>query len=414
MNTPAITAAPPTTPAQPNRAVGTPDDAESGAASFSHVLGDQRSTHEHSGSATVKPDSTKTGPSHHAAPHSDDITAASDEELAKLAGEQGLSLPQITLDMAAHAMAGTPKAVTTNAGKSTPQAALTATASDAVENEKAKVLAANTTLSARGTAAIGRQVPDLVRDTPNPKNGRALPPTSGNTTKADAPDTIKTKSSSTQASQTAPLITTHAVGTVAINAPLQSDGAVNLDDTSGTSTVQGMSAPAAMMPAQVQTAGPTPLPGGTPGIATPLQQPQWGQDFSQQVLTLVQTTHNQHQTAQLRLDPPDLGPLHITININDNIAHAVFSSAHASVRQAIENALPQLQQQLAQAGISLGQASVNDQSQQQTFSGQERKSGGGAIHAVSASGVHSGGGVSTTHTATRPPRNPNAVIDTFA
>lgn len=414
MNTPAITAAPPTTPTQPNRAVGTRDDAESGAASFSRVLSDQRPAHEHGSSATVKPDSTKMGTGHHAASPSDDKTAASDEELAKLAGEQGLSLPQITLDMAAHVLAGTPKAVTTDAGKSTPQAALTATASDTVENEKAKVLAANTTLSARGTPATGQQIPDQIRDTPNPKNGRALPPTSGNTTKADALDAIKTKSSSTQTSKTAPLITAQAVGTVAINAPQQPGGAANLDDTSGTSTVQGMSAPAAMVPAQVQTAGATLLPGSTPGIATPLQQPQWGQDFSRQVLTLVQTTHNQHQTAQLRLDPPDLGPLHITININDNIAHAVFSSAHASVRQAIENALPQLQQQLAQAGISLGQASVNDQSQQQTFSGQGRESGGGAIHAAGTSGVRSSVGVSTTHTATRSPRNPNAVIDTFA
>lgn len=414
MNTPAITAAPPTTPTQPNRAVDTRDAAESGAASFSRVLSDQRPTHEHNGSATVKPDSTKAGTNHHVASHSDDKTAASDEELAKLAGEQGLSLPQITLDMAAHVLAGTPKAVTTNAGKSTPQAALAVTASDAVENEKAKVLAANTTLSARGTPATGQQVPDQLRDTSNPKNGRALPPTSGNAAKADALNNIKAKSSSTQASQAAPLITTHAVSALAINAPLQSGGAANLDDTSSASTVQGTSAPAAMISAQAQTAGPTLLPGGTPGIATPLQQPQWGQDFSRQVLTLVQTTHNQHQTAQLRLDPPNLGPLHITININDNIAHAVFSSAHASVRQAIENALPQLQQQLAQAGISLGQASVNDQSQQQTFSGQGRESGGGAIHAVSTSGVRSGVGVSTTHTATRSPRNPNAVIDTFA
>ncbi|TAL79819.1 MAG: hypothetical protein EPN76_00555 [Burkholderiaceae bacterium] len=413
MNTPAITAAPPTTPTQPNRPVGTRDDAESGTASFSRVLSDQHPAHEHNGSAVVKPDSTNTGPGRHAASRDDDKAAASDEELAKLAGEQGLSLPQITLDMAAHVLAGTPKAVATNAGKSTPQAALAVTASDAVGNEKAKVLTANTTLSARGTRATGQQVPDQLRDTSNPKNGRALPPTSGNAAKADALDNIKAKSSSTQASQAAPLITTHAA-TLAINAPLQSGGTANPDDTSSASAAQSTSAPAAMMPAQIQTAGATLLPGGTPGIATPLQQPQWGQDFGRQVLTLVQTTHNQHQTAQLRLDPPDLGPLHITININDNIAHAVFSSAHASVRQAIENALPQLQQQLAQAGISLGQASVNDQSQQQTFSGQGRESGGGAIHAVSASGVRSGVGVSTTHTATRSPRNPDAVIDTFA
>ena len=56
------------------------------------------------------------------------------------------------------------------------------------------------------------------------------------------------------------------------------------------------------------------------------------------------------------------------------MASASFVSAHASVRQAIETALPQLQQALAQAGISLGQTSVGEQAAQQQFA---QNQGGG-------------------------------------
>jgi flagellar hook-length control protein FliK len=100
-----------------------------------------------------------------------------------------------------------------------------------------------------------------------------------------------------------------------------------------------------------------------PGIATPLQSPQWGAEFGRQFVSLTQGAHNMPHTAELRLDPPELGPLRISINISDNVAHAVFTSPHAAVRQTVENSLPQLQQLLAQAGISLGQTSVNDQGQ---------------------------------------------------
>ncbi|PLC52236.1 hypothetical protein CR155_19515 [Pollutimonas nitritireducens] len=148
-----------------------------------------------------------------------------------------------------------------------------------------------------------------------------------------------------------------------------------------------------------------------PGIATPLQSPQWGAEFGRQFVSLTQGGHNMPHTAELRLDPPELGPLRISINISDNVAHAIFTSPHAAVRQTVENSLPQLQQLLAQAGISLGQTSVNDQGQaDQSFNesfGAGRKSAntgsGGTI--VDVSGLD----------ARSPARSraPDALVDTF-
>ncbi|MGY8525672.1 flagellar hook-length control protein FliK [Paracidovorax citrulli] len=90
----------------------------------------------------------------------------------------------------------------------------------------------------------------------------------------------------------------------------------------------------------------------------------WSQALSQQVVRL--TTQGNH-TAELQLNPPDLGPLKIVLNVADDRAQAQFVSSHASVRAAIEAALPQLRNALADTGIQLGQTSVGAE---QHFAGQ--------------------------------------------
>lgn len=124
----------------------------------------------------------------------------------------------------------------------------------------------------------------------------------------------------------------------------------------------------------------------TPLVSTPLGHPQWGNDFSQQVAGISQTLKNGLQTIEMRLDPPDLGPIRISLSMNDGVAQAMFISPHANVRNAVENALPQLQQQLAQAGISLGQTSVSDQGQagqQASENGQSGTKGNNSLASAS-------------------------------
>ncbi|AHV93211.1 flagellar hook-length control protein FliK [Bordetella holmesii] len=96
-------------------------------------------------------------------------------------------------------------------------------------------------------------------------------------------------------------------------------------------------------------------------LSSPVGATQWGQELSRQVVIFSENLAQGSHTAQLRLDPPDLGPLRVTLSINDGVASASFVSAHAAVRQAVETALPQLQQALSQAGISLGHTNVGDQ-----------------------------------------------------
>jgi flagellar hook-length control protein FliK len=94
-------------------------------------------------------------------------------------------------------------------------------------------------------------------------------------------------------------------------------------------------------------------------VNTPLVDGAWADEFSQKITWMA--TQN-GQSAELHLNPPQLGPLDVLIKVDGDQATALFSSPHAAVRDAIEQALPKLREMLADNGIMLGNASVSDQS----------------------------------------------------
>ena len=133
-----------------------------------------------------------------------------------------------------------------------------------------------------------------------------------------------------------------------------------------------LSASAALPTVSVMAAAPgpaivssTPAPeaASTASLAPEVGSGEWGKALGQQVIHMGQAGH---QVAELQLNPPGLGPLKVTLSMSDQQMQATFVSAHASVRVAIEAALPQLRSTLADNGINLGDTSVSSGSQQQT------------------------------------------------
>jgi flagellar hook-length control protein FliK len=100
----------------------------------------------------------------------------------------------------------------------------------------------------------------------------------------------------------------------------------------------------------------------TASLAPDVGSSEWGKSLGQQIVHMGKAGQ---PMAELQLNPPGLGPLKVTLSMNDQQMQASFVSAHASVRVAIEAALPQLRSTLADSGISLGNTSVSAQSQQQ-------------------------------------------------
>ena len=94
-------------------------------------------------------------------------------------------------------------------------------------------------------------------------------------------------------------------------------------------------------------------------VAAAVGSTDWAADLGQQMVDMVSRGDRQ---VDLHLHPADLGPLSISLELNDGTTQAQFQVAHASVRAAVEQALPQLREALASQGIALGQASVSDQS----------------------------------------------------
>jgi flagellar hook-length control protein FliK len=99
------------------------------------------------------------------------------------------------------------------------------------------------------------------------------------------------------------------------------------------------------------------VPATSAAIAPHVGSSGWDEALSQKVVFLT----NAHQsTAELTLNPKDLGPLQVVLQVADNHAHALFVSEHAQVREAVEAALPQLREAMAANGIGLGSTSVSD------------------------------------------------------
>ncbi len=94
-------------------------------------------------------------------------------------------------------------------------------------------------------------------------------------------------------------------------------------------------------------------------VNTPVTQDKWADEFSQKITWLASS--NKDQTAELHLNPPQLGPLDVVIKVSGDQATALFTSPHAAVRDAIEQAMPRLRDMMADNGIMLGNATVSDQ-----------------------------------------------------
>ena len=142
-----------------------------------------------------------------------------------------------------------------------------------------------------------------------------------------------------------------------------------------------------------------PLP-GVAGIAAPVQQasleivqaasavpadklngrvgsPAWDQQLGQKIVWMVA---GGSQSASLTLNPPDLGPLQVVLNVSNDQASVTFTSAQPEVRQALDAAMPRLREMMNDAGIQLGNATVSagtSQQQARQESGTGRRSGTG-------------------------------------
>ena len=161
-------------------------------------------------------------------------------------------------------------------------------------------------------------------------------------------------------------------------------------------TVQPAAVPADRIPARVGSQG-------------------WDNQVSQRIVYMV----GKEQAATLTLNPPDLGPVQVVLNVSNDQASVQFSSNQLEVRQALENAIPKLREMMSESGIALGNATVDAgmPDQRQASQDGERRGNGGAS-GLNGNGRDAGGNGNSTESAPRSARTvavgDRGMVDTFA
>lgn len=130
-------------------------------------------------------------------------------------------------------------------------------------------------------------------------------------------------------------------------------------DVSAKAVPESQSATHLLLSHQTQHAVREPIAAHVESVPQQVGTPAWNEGFAGRVVWMAK---NDIQTAELRLNPADLGPIDVTLTLSgDDKTQATvqFSAANAGTREAIETALPRLREMLQESGISLGQAGVD-------------------------------------------------------
>ncbi len=106
----------------------------------------------------------------------------------------------------------------------------------------------------------------------------------------------------------------------------------------------------------VAHAAAAPAPTAAPVPVAPAHA--FAQELGQQLAWFV--GHDVKQ-ARIRLHPEELGSLDLKISVQHNRVDVVFQAQHPGAVTAVQQGLPQLDQMLAQHGLSLGHADVGQQ-----------------------------------------------------
>ena len=87
-------------------------------------------------------------------------------------------------------------------------------------------------------------------------------------------------------------------------------------------------------------------------------QPQWNNMVAERAAMMVSQNI---QFAELQIDPPELGPIQVKVTVNQDQASVTFVSAHAQVRDALEQTSFRLRELLDEQAINLSDLNVSDQ-----------------------------------------------------
>ncbi|MDO8961818.1 MAG: flagellar hook-length control protein FliK, partial [Methylophilus sp.] len=142
-------------------------------------------------------------------------------------------------------------------------------------------------------------------------------------------------------------------------------------------------------------------------IPTAFGKPGWNQAVNQKVVWMI---GKGEQSATLTLNPPDLGPLKVVIQVENDQVDTTFISDNPEVRQALQDGMQMLRDKMQDTGMQLGNAQVSSQAQSQRQFEQAMQHR--AQQRLEQTASNSADESTTTQTVTQ--RVANGLVDTFA
>ena len=124
-----------------------------------------------------------------------------------------------------------------------------------------------------------------------------------------------------------------------------------------------------------------------PGQPLAMQQGGWSEAVVDKVMWL---SSQNLKSAEIQLDPAELGRLEVRVDISKDLTQVTFASPHAGVRDALEGQMQRLRDLFTQQGMNLLDVNVSDQSLNRGWQGQgqnQGQDGEGQRRGDSASGL---------------------------
>lgn len=100
-------------------------------------------------------------------------------------------------------------------------------------------------------------------------------------------------------------------------------------------------------------------PALVPGQPVQMQQSGWSEAVVDRVMWL---SSQNLKSAEIQLDPAELGRMEVRIDLTKDQAQVTFLSPHAGVRDALEGQMQRLREMFTQQGMNLMDVNVSDQS----------------------------------------------------
>ena len=109
-------------------------------------------------------------------------------------------------------------------------------------------------------------------------------------------------------------------------------------------------------------------------LAVPFSRKDWNEQLGKQLSFLVSRNMD---SAQIQLDPPELGPMQVRINIQQDQVALQFQAQHGMVREALDQSIARLQELFSEEGLDLVSVDVSDGSASNDSSTSEGESDAG-------------------------------------